>query len=823
MKRVIFGILLLALLAFCSAQTQAAEQTFRLYRGVTLYVHNPEGKDFNVNLQVRDMNIYANGPREVLFKVYGPDGKPVVREIVPDDGIVAPAFQDRIGGWDHELMYYANLYAKGTKPSTSFSTWSDPKRLAAIKARVLKRPIKGKGKGIYRIVLAGTSDHFVTVGISHDLPFAVGGHPSFIHGHGDMLKKSYVYVPKNTSGLFFILIEPDPPAQRTFKLTAPDGKVLFEGKAKGGYIHPDGGPWRKKLVGFKKGGYDGKLLTLEVSSGKGAFLVCLTLQQPRKGPFKVYTGMGSQALFAPDKETAMALKGGTIIVDDTVFWHPFQVRLHNWLKANPKGSPVRNLAHELYNGFRMFETSDGIGSSMWANWAYAFGYYGCKIWRPAWVLMQRKDVPADLRAIVNEGLIMGGDRLSFATGMERVNGNAFSQINVALWYCHRATGDALQKQRFETFWSRWVSGEGWGKGCGLSKSGDSQEHFSHDLHYGSYLMDNWLGKQWVSHGILDDAQGKDPRFQKVVERYRELYSYLYCRDKGRAFQACPWSSRTYMPPHAAEANWEPFGHTWKGEPGKDFTVSVNDGDEWFAARRKNYYMLTFHGRLAPEWMSRTFEGQLGFGGGVLCQLTVPGKGPVLASSLFGSYGKGMDPSEWANFRIHSIVGETWNGRPLIASISDHENSAKLKGNTVTSSGEVRNAHVKVARSYTYKVDRIACSVSLAESDYAKGLSIWSPGRKWSQVRLAYEMIPFMPPTKKGAVRATATVDGKPLTKELTKAKTIRIDRGGFGVDIILPKAMPVKLGNSTVMIQLTAKEVKPKKIALTYELVPFRK
>ena len=62
---------------------------------------------------------------------------------------------------------------------------------------------------------------------------------------------------------------------------------------------------------------------------------------------------------------------------------------------------------------------------------------------------------------------MAGDRLSFATAIEKVNGNAFAQINVALWYCHRATGDALQKERFETFWQRWTT-EGWGPGSGLS-------------------------------------------------------------------------------------------------------------------------------------------------------------------------------------------------------------------------------------------------------------------------------------------------------------------------------------------------------------------
>ena len=75
-----------AILAAGTAAAQPAEQFFRLHEGVTAYVPNPDGKDFSVRLDVRDLNLYANGPREVLFKVYDPDGKPVVREIIPDDG-----------------------------------------------------------------------------------------------------------------------------------------------------------------------------------------------------------------------------------------------------------------------------------------------------------------------------------------------------------------------------------------------------------------------------------------------------------------------------------------------------------------------------------------------------------------------------------------------------------------------------------------------------------------------------------------------------------------------------------------------------------------
>ena len=96
----------LACLLLMSSFASAADVTCRLYQGVTAYVDNSSGVDFTVELDVRDLNIFANGPREILFKIYDPDGQAVVREYIPDDGLVSPHYLPRIGGWDHELEYY---------------------------------------------------------------------------------------------------------------------------------------------------------------------------------------------------------------------------------------------------------------------------------------------------------------------------------------------------------------------------------------------------------------------------------------------------------------------------------------------------------------------------------------------------------------------------------------------------------------------------------------------------------------------------------------------------------------------------------------------
>jgi len=252
MKRLTYFLIVAA-----AASSATADQTYRMHDGVTAFVVNREGNPFTVSLDVRDLNMFEEGPREVLVKVYDPDGRTLVREVLPDDGVTEPAYQHPTGAWDHEAWYYAWTRMQGEAPMIRWSVFSDPQRLATIAKRTFTYQIPGGKPGVYRVLLVGSTDHYVTLRIDPELPFGVAGNATFLHAHGNMLKRSHIYVPRGSKGLHVVTAEWDQPATRLFKLTAPDNTVLFETDGSLGFV-------RKKVDFERPGQYDDQLLLLEV-------------------------------------------------------------------------------------------------------------------------------------------------------------------------------------------------------------------------------------------------------------------------------------------------------------------------------------------------------------------------------------------------------------------------------------------------------------------------------------------------------------------------------------------------------------------------------
>ena len=872
----------------------ASAQSFRLYEGVTLLIDNPEGRPFKLSLDVRDLNLTEPCSGDMLFKVYDPAGKAVVREVIPDDGVATLPTETPAGGWGHESWYYLFQYNRGVTPALRWTAFTAPDRLAATPARTFDRDIAPSelakatkaAAGVYRVVLVGTRDHVVTVRVDPALKWAVGANPFLLHPVGGELKKRFIYIPKGVTGINMAIVENDRPRSRKFTLRDEAGNVVAQGKA-------------DTVAGFaeakpaKPGEWDEKVFSFELGDGPNAYMVqCALILAKMPGNVRPFP-MQVPAFFAPDAATAKALRGGAIYHDGQTFWQPAQVRMHEWLKTlkpedfavksadgaeakeimiqNPGGrgagldlAPNRNAEFIPLNGVHeqaplsdtiMFSydlhrnkqalnvairdiagalntigPSDHVMNATWkgmANLAYEFGTYRFHTWRSSWRLIQEKDTPAEARELVREMIGNGADRLAFCRSWERVNGNAFTTVLCGLRYAAEGTQDPMNKRLFETFYDRFVNG-GFGARTGRGPSGLIQEAFVYDNHYGSYTIA-------TAGSVARDL--KDERFIALVDGFRKFYSYTLNPEVA----AAPFSGRTNHNPSMQIDTDGPYA--FRGLPGPDFTETINNANEFFAARRKGYYVLSYHGRMTPKWMSEGFRGQMGWSGGVLCQFVVPGKGTVLASTIDPpGYGTNMHPSQWRTFRINSIVGVTTDGKPLVASDCEHLN-ARLEGNKAIGSGEVRDSSVNATRSYTYNADHVLVEAKLRLTDDDASLNSWFKNAFRGCVSEAWEMIPFvankLAPVKEGDDPKTSVrvlgADGKEagvLTDALIEGQAIVIDRGGFGVRIELEKPMKVKRGaGDTVMIQLIEgrpmgpldDKGKPnaEDAAIRYKLVPF--
>ncbi len=858
MKSVLQVLSLLALVIV--ANRAGAESTHRLYDGLTAFVVNPDGKDFTVTLDVRDLNFYETGPREILVKIYDPDGYTLVRKVIPDDGVTTGAYQHPSGAFDHEAWYYIYCRQHGAEPMVRWSTFSESKRLKALAQRTFQYKVPGGKRGVYRVLLAGSTDHYVTLKLNRTLAVGVSGHPTFLHGHGEMFSRRFLYVPKGATGLHLVAGEWDKPRSRSFKITAANGSVVFRGDTSKGFL--------QSQVRFDKPGmYDDQILMLEVSDGPGDYLLEIRLIFPNDPEVRQRGARTIAAVLAPDRAAAKAIRNGAFYHRGRVFWHGLQVRLQDWLENlnesdfvikdhggkeislkelpsrdgfislnGPYFSPPlsdrimhswpahRNRAalniaiRDVIAGLRSLGPNDHVAvGSPFANMGYEFSNYAWQYWRPAWRIIQQSDAPEDIKGLLREGFLVAGDRLAFCRGWARVNGNSFALIPTALRYCSEATGDPLQKEFLATYFDRFAHG-GWGERTGIGPSGPVQEGFAYAYHYASYPLTTW-------QSVLADFP-QDQRFRTAYDRLRTWFSYTLSDER---IVAGPWSSRTHYYPHWKIETEGPFA--WKGLPGADLTVSVNGGNEWFAARRKAYYVLTYHGRLSPSWNGNAGGGLSGYGGGMICQLHIPGRGLVIASTLNDQYGKNMHPSLWRGFHLHGIVGTCADGRPLVTADSEHFN-AKLDGQTVSSSGDLRSASIKVSRKYTFEQQAIHCTVQLHESDDIDLLDLFLKSELQGKVTSAYEMIPFVPHQKRSSNKpaqptSVTLLDSSgnslgAIGTSAKDAKTIIIDRGGFGVRMELDSVRPVSRGkNNTVLIELVNKLTSASNVQLEYRLIPF--
>jgi hypothetical protein len=861
------GVLLAvwAVVLACGGAAWGQEDVRRLHDALTVLYDNPEGKGFDLTVKVRDINYAPRGPAELLIKMYGPDGHVVLRNVAPDDGVAGGMSDSPSAGFDHLALFFGDTRAKGLVPAVRYGAIMEPRRVAKMEAREFKFQVPGGPKGVYRLMLVGQPDLLVSFATSPEMKFGVAGGPDLLYATGRQYEKGFICVPAGATGLDLSLIQVDAPGDRTLKVSDEQGKELALVKGEGGY-----GAQKVKF----EGGMDGKVLKVELSGG-GSDALMGAYFATAKGNRYGRPGGRLAAVICPDQATAKTLANGAFLHDGKVFYQHYAVVVYDYLKglkaedfvspnqtgknpgtyialgshekpaktcadmemfdylANKDKATLNRALKDMLEGMGQMGFDDTVMRG--PNLAYEMGCYSYFYPRPAMWMIFSGDLPPRVKDALKEFAGRTGERLAFCRGLELVNGNATASLVAQMRYCAEASGDKDLAGLFDAYILRFTSG-GFGSRVGVGPSGPVQEGFGYDQHYGTYPI---RGLQAVM------ADLKDPRIKGIYDRIIEFYSYTYnFETTGGA-----WSSRTAAKIPAR--TFEPDGPVpFKGNPGPSFTVNLNNAGEVFAARRPGYYAQTYHGRITPSYLADAGLGQIGYGGGMLGQVHVPGRGPVIVSRLHGDYGADMHWTKWREYAIHSVVGTTMDGLPMIGGDSE-PTDAKLTGTVVSASADIRGGSVRVSRTYDFQEDGIACTVELGPALGDRMFGLWSkksPLR--GVVKEGYELIPLLcnkvgqtskpvaakagPDRKATGVVKPATLplmafdgDGKaigevPESGEEVFAKTVVLDRGGFGVKVELDTARAVHRGfEGALLIRLAEPGTAARDVRLSYRLAPF--
>src|SRR5262249_11849805 len=114
------------------------------------------------------------------------------------------------------------------------------------------------------------------------------------------------------------------------------------------------------------------------------------------------------------------------------YWRPpvSDTVMHHWA-AHRKRQALNIAIRDLAVGLRHIGPGDPIANGPFRNMGYEFSTYAFHYYRPAWRLLQQSDAPPEVKAIIREAFLVCGDRLAFARGWARVNGNAFAHVPMA--------------------------------------------------------------------------------------------------------------------------------------------------------------------------------------------------------------------------------------------------------------------------------------------------------------------------------------------------------------------------------------------------------
>lgn len=299
-------------LVACSAAVAAPEKPlvaareemptyYRLRAGVSFYLVHANDEPFDVTVDLKDINLYSIGPQTALLKLYDPSGNILHDEDLPDDGITEGGYSAAFAGWDHEIWTRGVDREMGGDFPFRNDAFSNPQKLEKIKGITRTIQVKKAPKGVYILQVAGCDDHFVKLGLPHDMKVGVAGHPDFICGNGDQYRTSYLYVPpaplyaRDKKNIDFWLIEHGYPRTRKISVFLGEKKLTLTDV-----------PSKKDDTSMTAGQAFGRA-TLDVKEIPPGSVLKIVNEGSGEFLFRIH---GIPAILCPDEYSAKFIAGG---------------------------------------------------------------------------------------------------------------------------------------------------------------------------------------------------------------------------------------------------------------------------------------------------------------------------------------------------------------------------------------------------------------------------------------------------------------------------------------------------------------------------------
>ncbi|MBT5146403.1 MAG: hypothetical protein HN559_18355 [Gemmatimonadetes bacterium] len=286
-----------------------ADMLWRTREWLIFHMQDETGGGFNLDLTIRDQNIYMQGERPVVVSVIGPQDEVLARQLVPDDGITSGDADHREGIYDvfadYRYREWHRVHSPGGVPpgKTRSPVLQAPEQLDPTLVHV---EVPDAGPGLYRVVVIASWDHYIS--LTPDRPIATGIHPGPgpLSVHGDRLAPgAYLWVPATTQHLGVSLTEEVLPSTATLSIHDETGTRVASRRARSFLTYVvDEAPQKNSVY---------RIVVTEAQPGAGLHI------------------RGVPPVLAPDVQTARLIHGGMEIDNkDRHTFHHHQRRLDAW-------------------------------------------------------------------------------------------------------------------------------------------------------------------------------------------------------------------------------------------------------------------------------------------------------------------------------------------------------------------------------------------------------------------------------------------------------------------------------------------------------------